>query len=456
MTSRDKIKSVLWQAFDRLRDSYNLSESIECVSKMLLIIRLSGGSDTREAKLDPRDEKFSQLDLPTELHRLAQNLQDRQTVSANFWTRFFWARFDNETLQHLIRLFSTLDLSAETISDEELGEAYTEFLEKATSIHSREAYTPKQLTRLLVELINPDPLESIYDPACGLGEFLAECINFTRDLGGSPLDRNIQGQDANLQKCEIAKANLLLHGMKDPDIRLGSAVTNPCFIENGELSQFNVVLANPPFNVKYLPQQLEQLNPLQFPHGIPLSGIGNFLFIQHVLSSLTATGRAAIILPRGVLFNRSDESIRTSIINDDVIEAVIELAPKLFCYVSIPVIVMVFNRSKVNKGKILFIDASLEYKAERKQNRLEPEHIEHITSTYHNFRDEEEFARLVSLSEVKTNHYDLSIDRYVLRSSPSEKVNVADEVRRLQQLEANYNLLLQQNNEHLKALGLEL
>ncbi|MDZ8186943.1 MAG: N-6 DNA methylase [Nostoc sp. ChiSLP02] len=470
MLNKTEIEYTLWQALDILHRKYASGESVDCVLKLLLFKRLSDQS---------RIEKRTQLSVPKEARwsvieaeqyvladKLSEALTTIEKVNSQLEGVFtnsemnFWNRFDNETLRHVIKLISKLDISDENFNDlSELGKATEELIEKRDSIepYRRSIYTPQQVTKLMVELIKPQQKTSIYDPVCGSGEFLAESVKFVKKLGGNLSQLHVYGQDADLQKCATTKINLIFHGSYNFDIRLGNAILKPCFLQEGKPRVFDIVLANPPFNVKYHSESLKNINYNQrFDYGIPSNGIGNYLFIQHILSSLGDKGKAAVIQPRGVLSREGDEGeIRKRIIEADLIEAVIEIAPKLFYNFSIPVVIMIFNRSKYHKNQILFIDASSEYEARRGQNFLQTEHIDRIVCAYSRWEDEEGFAKIVSIEEIAKNDYSLSVDRYVIPPT-DEKIDITSEVSKLHRLEAERSELERKIDGYLQALGIKL
>lgn len=464
-----EIERILWRVMEVLRANYSLDEIRDCTLKLLLFKRLSDLSSEEGQRLSvPKESHWFVIEH--EQHHLAQKLNESltllETANPNLEGVFtnlevnFWSRFNDETLQHIIKIFSELNLSGEKSDDlSQLAEASGWFIEKiaSTGANIREIYTPQQLTTMMVRLMNPQQEISIYDPACGSGEFLAESVRFIREDRGDLSKVKIYGQAANIQECATAKTNLILHGIENSDIRLGNAIFEPCFVEDGEVRLFDIVVANPPFNLKYSLERFKEVDySNRYPYGIPSNGNGNFLFIQHIISSLTNTGKAAVLLPRGVLFSRGEEAeIRKTIIAADLIKAVIELAPKLFYHVSIPVVIVIFDRSKSNKNKVLFIDASCEYKAGRGQNLLQHEHVERILSTYRNFQEEEGFARLVSVKEIAENKYNLSVNRYVIPPT-NEKINISLEIEKLHHLEAERSKLEGRIDDYLQALGIKL
>ena len=470
MIDKVKIEYTLWQVMDVLRGKYAFGESVDCGLKLLLFKRLSDQSrmEKRTQFSVPREARWSVIE--GEEHNLADKLSEALTTieKVNYQLEGvftnseinFWNRFDDETLRHIIKLISELDISDENFYDlRELGKASEELIEKRASIegYRRRIYTPQQVTKVMVELMNPQQEKSIYDPVCGSGEFLAESVKFIKKLGGNLSQLNLYGQDADSQECATTKINLILHGIYNFDIRVGNAISEPCFLQEGKPRVFDIVLANPPFNVKYQSEFLKKINyPERFDYGIPRNGIGNYLFIQHILSSLGDKGKAAVILPRGVLSREGDEGqIRKSIIEADLIEAVIEIAPKLFDNVSIPVVIIIFNRSKAHKNQILFIDASCEYEAGRGKNFLHPEHIDHIVSTYRSLKDKDGFARLTHLEEIAENKYNLSVNRYVTPPA-DEKIDIPSEVSNLHRLEAERSELERKIDGYLQALGIKL
>lgn len=468
MLNAVEIEHKLWQVIEVLRAKYSLDEIRDCILQLLLFKRVSDLLSEKGQNLSVPIESYWSV-LEQEQHHLAKKFNEALTLmeTANPYLKGvftdseidFWSRFDDKTLWYLIELFSKLNLRGEAPDDlNKLGEISEWLIEKSasTGVNTRGVYTPRQITTMMVKLINPQQNTSIYDPACGSGEFLAESVRFIRESGKDVTEVKIHGQAASTQECATAKINLMLHGIDKPDIRPGNAIFEPCFVQ-GDLGSFDVVLLNPPFNLKYSQWDLKAIRyPDRFSYGIPSNGVGDFLFIQHAIHSLKDGGKAAIVLPRGVLFRKGDEEkIRKEMIEDDWIEAVIELAPKLFYQTSIPVTVVIFNQNKPNKNKILFIDASREYEAGRGQNLLKPEHIDHIVSAYYSFQYEEGFTRLVSVEEIAENEYNLSVNRYVI-PPVNEQINIALEVERLHQLEAERYELEKKIDDYLQALGIEL
>jgi len=469
MISAVNLENKFSEVIDILRKKYDLVESLDCGLKLFLFKRLSDQSHR---------ETITQFSLPKEANwsviekeqydlseKISQALNLIETVNPKIKGVFiyskinFWNRFDDETLRNVIGLISKLDLSDKNFNDlNDLGKAFESFIEQKASIESdkKRIYAPRQLIKMMIELTNPQQETKIYDPVCGSGGFLIEFANFVKERGGNLSQLNLSGQEEDAKLYATAKANLILNGIYDSDIRVGNAILENCSSQSDKPKLFDLVLANPPFNFKFQLEDLKDIDCLhQFPYGIPRNGNGDYLFIQHILSSLGKEGKAAVILPRGILFREGDEEIRQNIIKDDLIEAVIEIAPKLFYNASIPVVIVIFNRNKSNKKKILFIDASHEYEAKRGQNFLDDKHISHIVSAYHEFKDEKGFAKLVTVEEVAKNKYNLSVDSYVI-PCVDEKIDLDFEVSKLHQLEAERFEIERKIDHYLRALGINL
>ncbi|MGG6294471.1 N-6 DNA methylase [Leptolyngbya sp. AN02str] len=468
MLSELKVKRTLSRVIKDLSFRYSLSEIEISILRLLVFKRLSDLTNEDDQTLSlPTGVHWSVLeqeksDLAEKLNKILKLIEEDNPHLKGVLIDSeinFWARFDDKTLSHIINLLSELDLSGKDPNDlKQLSEVDAWLSENYASeeTHIRGVYTPRQLTKMMVQLMNPQQETSIYDPACGSGEFLTEAVRFIRENGEDVSRAKIYGQTASIRECVIAKANLILHGIDNPNIRQGDIIFEPCF-ESDEMGLFDIVLLNPPFNLKHSQHEIDIIRESnEFVYGVPSNGIGDFLFVQRAVHSLKKAGRAAIMLPRGVLFREGgEEVIREKMIKDDLIEAVIELAPGLFYGVSIPVTVIIFNRDKLHKENVLFIDASREYKAGRGQNLLQAEHIEHIVSTYHELKEEEGFARLVSVDEIADNQYNLSVNRYVTVAN-IEQIDICSEIQKLRQLEKERSELEEKIDVYLKALGIKI
>jgi type I restriction enzyme M protein len=283
-----------------------------------------------------------------------------------------------------------------------------------------EFYTPRSVVRLMVRLANPREGMSVYDPCSGSGGMLILSKEYVEENGGDGRDLALSGQEKDGSVWAISKMNLLLHGIPDADMRNTNDGTleDPAHVQGGELMRFDRVITNPPFSMNYNRENMPF--PERFSRGwTPEKGKkADLMFVQHMLAVTRPGGLVTTVMPHGVLFRSGDEGkIRTALLNDDMIEAVIGLGPQLFYGTGIPACILVLRpkgaKPADRQGKVLFINADRDYREGRAQNYIEPEHIEKIVSAFHAFGDADKFARIVTRSEVADNDDNLNIRRYV-------------------------------------------
>lgn len=342
-----------------------------------------------------------------------------------------WAnkeKFTDELLKDLIEGFSAIPLGNKAASTDALGDAYEYLIGKFADVTRRnkagEFYTPRSVVRMMVEILDPKEGESIYDPACGTGGMLLGAIEHVARKGGDPRTffGKIYGQEKNLTTSSIARMNLVLHGIEDFQVAREDTLRNPTFSDasTGGLLTFDCVIANPPFSLKEWGRDLWEADPWgRARYGIPPESYGDYAFVQHMIASMADTGdsRMAVVLPQGALFRKAAEgNIRTALLKEDLIEAVIGLAPNLFYGTQLAGCVVILRRRKPaeRKKKVLVIDASTLFRKGRAQNFLDPEHAEQIVSWYRAFEDVEDRAKVVSISDIKNEGWTLNISRYVL------------------------------------------
>jgi type I restriction enzyme M protein len=337
-------------------------------------------------------------------------------------------KFSDELLKDLIEGFSEIELGNTIVSTDVLGDAYEYLVGKFADVTRRnkagEFYTPRSVVRMMVEMLDPKEGESIYDPACGTGGMLLGAIEHVTRQGGDPRTffGKIYGQEKNLTTSSIARMNLVLHGIEDFQIAREDTLRNPAFADasTGGLLTFDCVIANPPFSLKEWGRDLWEADPWgRAKYGIPPESYGDYAFVQHMIASMAPTGnsRMAVVLPQGALFRKAAEgNIRTSLLKEDLIEAVIGLAPNLFYGTQLAGCVVVLRRRKpvARRKKVLVIDASRLFRKGRAQNFLDPEHSEQIVAWYRAFEDVEDCAKVASLDEIKKEDWTLNISRYVL------------------------------------------
>lgn len=309
-----------------------------------------------------------------------------------------------------------------------LGAAY-EFLIKyfADSAGKKggEFYTPSEVVGLLTKIIAPKEGMSIYDPTVGSGGMLIQAKDYVLENGGNPRDLSLFGQEDSGTTWAICKMNMILHGVRNADIRNEDTLKSPEHTENTRLMTFDRVIANPPFSQNYSKKEMKFQE--RFHTFMPEGGKkADFMFVQHMLSVLKNDGKMAVVMPHGVLFRSGDEKeCRAEFIRRGVLEAVIGLPSGLFYGTGIPACVLVFDKKEAKDRKeILFINADREFKEGKNQNKLRPEDIEKITNTYFSKSDIEKYSRLVKVEEIKEEEYNLNIRRYVDNSPEAEPQNV--------------------------------
>lgn len=343
-------------------------------------------------------------------------------------------RLPDRLLKDLLEHFSSRSLSLANCPEDELGNGY-EYLIKQFADDSghtaQEFYTNRTVVHLMTEILQPQSGESVYDPTCGSAGMLISCIAHLKENGQEW--RNIQayGQEINQLTCAIGRMNLFLHGVEDFHIVNDDTLKNPAFIEHGQLQQFDIVLANPPYSIK-------QWNRGAFENdkygrnflGTPPQGRADFAFFQHILKSLKPdTGRCAILFPHGVLFREEETDMRKKLVESDLVECVIGIGKNLFFNSGMEACIMICRTNKPieRRGKVLFINAKHEITRKNSESFLEDSHIEKIASTYHNFSEVPGFSGIGSIEDVQSNNSKLSIPLYVGTSIAGEETAIETE-----------------------------
>lgn len=283
-----------------------------------------------------------------------------------------------------------------------------------------EFYTPRSVVRMMVRIADPHEGMSVYDPCSGSGGMLILSKEYVEENGGDGHNLALAGQEKDGSVWAISKMNLLLHGIADADVRNNDDGTleDPAHVQGGELMRFDRVITNPPFSMNYSREGMKFTE--RFTRGwTPEKGKkADLMFVQHMLAVTRSGGIVTTVMPHGVLFRGGEEGrIRTALLNDDMIEAVIGLGPQLFYGTGIPACILVLRpkgaKSAARRGKVLFINADREYREGRAQNYLEPEHVEKIVTAFNSFGNIESFACVVPRSELALSDDNLNIRRYV-------------------------------------------
>ena len=292
-----------------------------------------------------------------------------------------------------------------------------------------EFYTPRPVVQLMVRLVDPQEGMAIYDPCSGSGGMLIYARNHVADSGGDPTNLVLAGQENNGTTWSISKMNMLLHGIRDADLRNDDTLTNPEHVRDGELVRFDRVITNPPFSQIYDKASLTHTERFRYGYTPEGGKKADLMFLQHMLAVLKTDGIVATVMPHGVLFRSGAEgTIRRAIIEDDLIDTVIGLGPNLFYGTGIPAAILILrakgSKPPKRKGKVLFINADRDYGEGRAQNHLRPRDEEKITATYRNFVDVDGFAKVVTLDELADNEFNCNIRRYADSAPPPEPHDV--------------------------------
>ena len=352
-------------------------------------------------------------------------------------------KLPDRKLADLIEHFSTKTLSNANVAPDVFGNAYEYLIKRFADASNKKAgeyYTPRSVVGLLINILDPQEGESVYDPACGTGGMLIEVIEHVKAAGGSPktLWGKLYGQEKVLATSAIARMNLLLHGVEDFKIVREDTLRNPAFYTGNHLAQFDCVVANPPFSLKAWGEvewASDKWGRNQL-GGVPPKGYADWAWIQHMLTSANPkTGRVAVVLPQGALFRQGAEArIRTHVLKADKIEAVIGLAPNLFYGTGLAACVLILRHDKPanSKGQVLFINGEDLMKKGRNQNTLAPEHASELFKAYARFADIDGRAKVATLEEIEGNDFNLNIPLYVAPADTGEKLTLVDALTNLE------------------------
>lgn len=369
----------------------------------------------------------------------------------------------NTILRHLLEDFAKpeLNLKPSRVGTlDVIGNAYEYLIKNFAASGGQKAgefYTPPEVSDLIAELLDPQPGDTICDPACGSGSLLMKCGRKIVANHGSK-QYALYGQEAIGSTWSLAKMNMFLHGEDNHKIEWGDTIRNPKLLDkNGDLMLFDIVTANPPFSLdKWGHDEAEHDKFSRFRRGVPPKTKGDYAFILHMVETLKPeTGRMGVVVPHGVLFRGSSEGvIRQKLIEENLLDAVIGLPEKLFYGTGIPAAILIFNKNK-SDDSVMFIDASRECKAGKNQNQLTEENIAKIVTTYRKGVGVEKYAHVASFDEIKENDFNLNIPRYVDTFEEEEEIDLMVVRAEREQLKAQLAELEGQMAGYLKELGYE-
>ncbi|MFF3468449.1 N-6 DNA methylase [Streptomyces sp. NPDC002619] len=453
--SQRELESYLWGAAVLLRGLIDAGDYKQYIFPLVFLKRLSDVYDEEHAAALEvyGDEELAEL---PENHRFAipdgAHWADLRKVTSNVGTALKaamraiesanpdtltgvfgdgeWTNKDllpDSTLSDLIEHFSTTTLSVANLPEDELGQGYEYLIKKFAddSGHTaQEFYTNRTLVHLMTMMLQPEPGESVYDPTCGTGGMLISTVAELKRQGREWRNLRLYGQELNYGTSAIAKMNLFLHGIADGHIAHGDTLAKPAFLHaHGRLRTFDVVLANPPYSIKAWNRAAFTKDPYgRNMWGVPPQNRADYAFLQHIAKSLAPrTGRAAILLPHGVLFRRDEATVREGLVESDMVECVLGLGEGLFYNSPMPAAVVILRTQKPRerRGRVLLIDASKEVARERAQSFLRAANQTRILDAYQTFEAIDGFAALATLEDIRQRGYSLAISSYVTSSTRS-------------------------------------
>lgn len=350
-----------------------------------------------------------------------------------------------------------------------LGDAYEYLIGQFAAGSGKKAgefYTPQQMSSILSEIVtldSQDPstgkkkkLDKVLDFACGSGSLL---LNVRKQMGAHGIGK-IVGQESNITTYNLARMNMLLHGVKDSEFEIhhGDSLLNDWDMLNemnpAKKMEFDAVVANPPFSYRWEPSEALGEDFRFKSYGLAPKSAADFAFLLHGFHFLSKEGTMAIILPHGVLFRGgAEERIRSKLLKDGNIDTVIGLPANLFFSTGIPVCILVLKKCK-KPDDVLFINASEYFEKGKRQNKLSEDHIDKIVSTYQFRKEEDRYSRCVSMAEIEKNDYNLNISRYISTASAQEEFDLQVVNAELVTLEQSIEKARDKHNAFLNELGL--
>jgi type I restriction enzyme M protein len=449
---KSELYSSLWKSCDELRGGMDASQYKDYVLVLLFVKYVSDKyAGDPDALIEvPAGGRFADMvaakgdkEIGDKLNKIIARLAD---ANDNLKGAINVADFNDEEklgkgkdmvdrLTRLVAIFEGLDFGRNRAEgDDLLGDAY-EYLMRHFATESGKSkgqfYTPAEVSRVMAQVIGlgqaSSATQSIYDPTCGSGSLLLKAHDEAKSRTG--LDLALYGQEMDNATSALARMNMVLHDCPTAEIWQDNTLSRPHFLnEQGGLKAFDFIVANPPFSTKAWTNGLDPANDLygRFEYGTPPEKNGDYAFLLHMLKSLKSTGKAAVILPHGVLFRGGAEGgIRTRLIRQGVIQAIIGLPANLFYGTGIPACIIVLDKAGAagrtgGDGDIFMVDASKGFVKDGNKNRLREQDIHKIVDTFSRQLEVPRYARLVPLAEIEGNDCNLNLPRYIDSSEPED------------------------------------
>lgn len=489
--TREDVAAVAWRACDTFRGTMDSSNYKDVVLIMLFVKyvsdlwkekretyaqRYDGDTDrvarsmARERFVVPPESEFDYLyrhrdagDIGQKINIALEKLDEAnplklenvfRNIDFNSEAALGETKDRNYRLQHLLSDFAELDLRPAHLENEDvIGDTYEYLIEKFASDAGKkggEFYTPKGISMLLAELLDPKPGARIYDPACGSGSLL---IRVARKVGSPNVA--LFGQERNGQTWALCKMNMFLHETDAARIEWGDTLLSPKLIEGDDLMRFDIVVANPPFSLdKWGAEKAAKDQYRRFWRGTPPKSKADYAFILHMIESAVAPdGKVGVIVPHGVLFRAGQEGkIRKQLIEENLLEAVIGLPANLFFGTGIPAAILLFNKAKTTTD-VMFIDASREYEDGKRQNRLSEANVRKIIETVRAGQSVPKYAHRATPAEMAEHEFNLNIPRYVDTFEAEEEIDVVKLEAKIEKIEAELVTTRAAMAKYLKELG---
>jgi type I restriction enzyme M protein len=493
----DELDSHLFKCADIIRDAVDPTDYKEFILPLVYYKTISDEFEKQyEQNLDEYGEDFARnpdlYDIPVvpeghlwdDLRAVSDNVDQALNEAFDALTEenpelkgVFRADYidadalDDDRLGRLVEHLSKHDLDRESVPPDMLGEAYMDLVRDFAEEEGKSGgqfFTPPHIVELCVKLVDDfDDGDEFHDPTVGSGGMLVEASKYYREQGGDPTKLRFTGQEINPDIAAIARMNLFIHGLTNWSIERQDSLLKPQFSDGDDLERFDYVLANFPFSADWAKDELQDdpYGRFDWHEKLPRADRGDYAFIMHMAKQLKRPdldgtgGKAAIVIPHGVLFRKHESRYRKPMLENDMVEAIVGLPENLFQNVSIPSAILVLNTDKPaeRENEVQFINAADEafYEELSNQNELTDEGVAHVVENFREWTTEERVSRTVSLDEIRENDYNLNLALYVDTTQPEEDIDVMEELETLRELQAERDEIEARMDQHMEALNYE-